>query len=162
MVVRVTLKGRALLSQYDEVDEFEGNEDNGPKALRDLVKKLRKELAETTAERDTLKTESRKTNVAAVLATKGLPAKLAGLYTGEPDEASIDAWATEYADVFGIPSTVTETNEHTAPEAQAQYDAMNRAQSSGNTPLEGNAAMAKRLDEVASLDELVALINAKG
>ena len=150
------------MSQYEEVDEFEGNEDNGPKALRDLVKKLRKELADTTAERDSLKTESRKTTVAAVLAAKGLPAKLAGLYTGEPDEAAVDAWATEYADVFGIEVKPPVQNENTSQAVQAQYEAIGKAQSVGSTPLEGNAALAKRIDEVSSLDELVALINANG
>lgn len=150
------------MSQYDEVDEYEGDEETGPKALRSALKKAQAELKALREENATFKTETRKSTVAAVLAAKGLPAKIAALYTGEPDEASVEAWATEYADVFGIPAGSQEANEHTAPEAQAQYEAMNRAQSSGSTPLEGNAALAKRLDEVQSLDELVALINAKG
>lgn len=149
------------MSQFDEVDEFEGDEDNGPKALRSALKKAQTELKTLREENATFKTESRKTTVAAVLAAKGLPAKIAALYTGEPDEASVDAWATEYADVFGLPAK-QEPNEHTAPAAQAQYEAMSRAQSTGSSPVEGEAALIKQIDAVGSLDELVALINSKG
>lgn len=149
------------MSQFDEVDEFEGDEDNGPKALRTALKKAQAELKALREENATFKVESRKTTVAAVLAAKGMPAKLAGLYTGDPDEAAIEAWATEYADVFGIP-VKSEENEHTSPEARAQYEAMNRAQSAGQAPLEGDAALLKQVNEVKNLDELVALINSKG
>lgn len=150
------------MSQYDEVDEFEGNEDTGPKALREALKKANAELKALREENATFKQESRKTTVAAVLAAKGLPAKLAGLYTGEPDEASVDAWATEYADVFGIPATPPAQTEGASPEAQAQYEAMNRAQSAGSAPVEGDAALLKQVESVQNLDELMALINQKG
>jgi hypothetical protein len=150
------------LSQYDEVDEFEGNEDNGPKALRDALKKAQNELKALREENATFKAESRKNTVAAVLAAKGMPAKLAGLYTGEPDEASVDAWATEYADVFGIQTAPTPPTEGASPDAQAQYEAMNRAQSAGSAPVEADAALLKQVEAVTNLDELTALINRKG
>src|SRR4051812_3523685 len=126
------------MTEFDDL-EFEGDEENGPKALRSALKKMRDEVKALREENATLKTSTRKTTVAAVLQAKGLPEKLAALYQGEPDEAAITAWADEYADVFGVKPAEAEPepNEHTAPETQAQYQRMNQAQSTGTAPVEG-------------------------
>lgn len=146
------------MSEYDD-DEFEGNEESGPKALRDQVKKLNAKIAELTTENTTLKSA---TTVAAVLAAKGLPAKLANLYSGEPDEASVDAWATEYADVFGLkPAADEAADEGADEEVQEQYAAMNRAQSTGVPSAAGEAALTQKIESIDSPEALMALI-AKG
>jgi hypothetical protein len=151
------------MSEFDD-DEFEGNEENGPKALRDLVKKLKAENAELKTENTGLKATTRKTSVAAVLAAKGLPEKLANLYTGEPDEASVDAWASEYADVFGVqPAGDDDAGaEGASEEDQQQFAAMSKAASTGVASAAGEAALQQKIAAVSSVEELDALIASGG
>lgn len=96
-----------------DLDRLFGPEDddepaNGPKALRNAFKKLQKELADTKAMLTAVTAEKQKSTLADLVKAKGLPEKVAALYTGEPTEEGLSAWLGEYGDVLGVkPADVT-------------------------------------------------------
>ena len=99
------------MSDYD--DQLEGTE---------LVKQLRTQLkAQTKANNEALeelkvfRQEQRTRTLASKLTEKGLNAKVAKLVPQDVED--VDAWLTEYGDVFGINQTETDTP---SPDAEAQ------------------------------------------
>lgn len=92
------------MADNDEFDQDE-HDDETPKDLRKQIAKAKRENADLLARLSDLEKQSRKRTISDVLIEKGLPAKVANLLpdTVEADPASIDAWLTEYADIFGAP-----------------------------------------------------------
>jgi len=90
-----------MANQYEE-DDYE-EQDNGPAELRKALRKAQKEREAVEAELQNMRSELRSRSVKDVLASKGVPDKLAKLIPSDVDTPEqIDAWLNEYSDVFGI------------------------------------------------------------
>lgn len=93
------------MSDFDfDSDDFEDAQgDSG--ALRDLrkaYKALQKQLKEVSAEKESLQSSLRERSVKDVLASKGLPEKIAKFIPADATTAEqVDAWLQENGDVFG-------------------------------------------------------------
>lgn len=97
-------KGVAAMAanQYEEDDNYE-EQDNGPAELRKALKKAQKEREAIEAELNKMRQDLRSRQVKDVLASKGVPDKLAKLIPSDIDTPEqIDSWLSEYSDVFGI------------------------------------------------------------
>jgi hypothetical protein len=91
-----------MANQYEYEDETE-EQDNGPAELRKALRKAQKEREAIEAELSQLRSDMRSRSVKDVLASKGVPDKLAKLIPSDVDTPEqIDAWLNEYSDVFGI------------------------------------------------------------
>ena len=91
-----------MANQYEYEDEIE-EQDNGPAELRKALKKAQKEREAIEAELNKMRSEMRSRSVKDVLASKGVPDKLAKLIPSDVDTPEqMDAWLNEYSDVFGI------------------------------------------------------------
>ncbi len=89
-------------NQYEYEDDYE-EQDNGPAELRKALKKAQKEREAIEAELNKMRSELRARSVKDVLASKGVPDKLAKLIPSDIDTPEqIDSWLSEYSDVFGI------------------------------------------------------------
>lgn len=95
-------------NQWDEQDD--DNEDefvDETTLLRQLRKQLKdaqKRDAEREAELAQLRGQNRERSLSEVLSTKGLSSKVAKLYPkdAEATPEAVDAWLSEYGDVFGV------------------------------------------------------------
>jgi len=97
-------KGVAAMAanQYEYEDDYE-EQDNGPAELRKALKKAQKEREAIEAELNKMRSDLRARQVKDVLASKGVPDKLAKLIPSDIDTPEqIDSWLSEYSDVFGI------------------------------------------------------------
>jgi hypothetical protein len=97
-------KGVAAMAanQYEEDDIYE-EQDNGPAELRKALKKAQKEREAIEAELNKMRSDLRARQVKDVLASKGVPDKLAKLIPSDIDTPEqIDSWLSEYSDVFGL------------------------------------------------------------
>ena len=91
-----------MANQYEYEDETE-EQDNGPAELRKALRKAQKEREAIEAELNQMRSEMRSRSVKDVLASKGVSDKLAKLIPGDVNTPEqIDAWLSEYSDVFGI------------------------------------------------------------
>lgn len=89
-------------NQYEYEDDYE-EQDNGPAELRKALKKAQKEREAIEAELNKMRSDLRARQVKDVLASKGVPDKLAKLIPSDIDTPEqIDSWLSEYSDVFGI------------------------------------------------------------
>jgi len=89
-------------NQYEYEDEVE-EQDNAPADLRRALKKAQKEREAIEAELNKMRSEMRARSVKDVLASKGVPDKLAKLIPSDIDTPEqIDSWLSEYSDVFGL------------------------------------------------------------
>jgi hypothetical protein len=136
------------MSDYD--DQLEGTE---------LVKQLRNQLkAQTKANNEALeelkgfRQEQRTQKLASKLTEKGLNAKVAKLVPQDVED--VDAWLTEYGDVFGIKQAETETP---APEAAAQSRVSNlEAMGQG-----GSESLLSRINSASNPAELMKILAAQ-
>ena len=151
-----------MANQYDEDDDFDVIEEtqdaNGPANLRKALKRAEKEKKELADQLSAIQSDLRSRSVKDVLATKGVPDKVAKFIPGDvstPEQ--IDAWLEENADVFGFSKT-TETAQ--ADEEQqanvASYQRINAATANANTPSRDQDIAAK-LAGAKSIEELNAL-----
>ena len=99
------------MSDYD--DQLEGTE--LVKQLRTQLKAQKKANDEAAEELKAFRQERRTQTLASKLTEKGLNAKVAKLVPQDVED--VDAWLTEYGDVFGINQTETDTP---SPDAEAQ------------------------------------------
>jgi predicted ATP-dependent protease len=103
-------------NQYEYEDDYE-EQDNGPAELRKALKKAQKEREAIEAELTKMRSELRARSVKDVLASKGVPDKLAKLIPSDVDTPEqIDSWLTEYSDVFGLQAKQEESVEPTVDE----------------------------------------------
>lgn len=88
-----------------ENDEFDGNEDETPKDLRKQIEKANKTIKELEGELEKHTAKDRTRTISDYLSGKDLSPKVAGFVPASiaTDDASLDAWLTEYGDVFGAP-----------------------------------------------------------
>lgn len=120
--------------EWDDDDLDTSNDGNAMKELRKAYKKLQAEKKELSEALEGMQSSLRERSVKDVIASKGLPEKVAALIPKDATTSEeVEAWIAEYGDVFGI-----QTEEAEQPEQQEQVNpelaALNRisqTQSSG-------------------------------
>jgi hypothetical protein len=150
-----------MANQYedDDFDDIEETTDqNGPANLRKALKRAEKEKKELAEQLAAIQTDLRSRSVKEVLATKGVPDKVAKFIPSDistPEQ--IDSWLTENADVFGFNKTeeAVQADEETQANV-ASYQRINAATQNANTPSR-DQDLAAKLAGVKSLEELNAL-----
>ena len=115
------------MSAYDE-HEYETEQQDGPKALREALEKANKEKAELAKQVAELNSKVSQFSLAQVLSDKKVPANVAKWLKRdnvEPTAEAVDKWLNENGADFGWkPGAVQEASEGaTAEEAQAQGQA---------------------------------------
>ena len=150
-----------MANQYedDDFDDVEETQDqNGPANLRKALKRAEKEKKELAEQLSAIQSDLRSRSVKEVLATKGVPDKVAKFIPGDvttPEQ--IDSLLTENADVFGFSKTeeAVQANEETQANV-ASYQRINAATQNASTPSR-DQDLAAKLAGVKSLEELNAL-----
>ena len=142
-----------MANQYedDDFDEVEDTQDtNGPANLRKALKRAEKEKKELTEQLAAIQSDLRSRSVKEVLASKGVPDKLAKFIPSDvstPEQ--VDAWLTENADVFGFSKSAESAEADDETKANvAAYQRINAATQNANTPSR-DADMASKLNSNA-------------
>jgi len=155
-----------MANQYeDDEDDFDLEEapqqadPNGPANLRKALKRAEREKKELAEQLNQIQSDLRSRSVKEVLATKGVPDKVAKFIPGDvstPEQ--VDAWLTENADVFGFAPSNAESAPTDAAQAAntAAYQRINAATQNASTPSRDADLMAK-VNGAKSIDELNAL-----
>lgn len=95
-------------NDYDDDFEDEGRPDPLaalPAAARKHYRKLEKDHASLLERLDKAEKAERKRTVESVIKSKGLPEKVASLYTGDDaSEEAVATWLESFSDVFGLSS----------------------------------------------------------
>jgi predicted nucleic acid-binding Zn-ribbon protein len=150
-----------MANQYedDDFDEIEDVQDqNGPANLRKALKRAEKEKKDLAEQLASIQSDLRSRSVKEVLATKGVPDKVAKFIPSDistPEQ--IDSWLTENADVFGFSKTeeAVQADEETQANVTS-YQRINAATQNAGTPSR-DQDLAAKLAGVKTLDELNAL-----
>ena len=150
-----------MANQYedDDFDEVEETQDaNGPANLRKALKRAEKEKKDLADQLAAIQSDLRSRSVKEVLATKGVPDKVAKFIPGDvstPEQ--IDAWLNENADVFGFaaPEPVQQSEEDRSH--QASYQRINAATQNASAPAR-DADLQAKLEGAKTLEELNALV----
>jgi len=143
-----------MANQYDEDDDFDVTEDaqdaNGPANLRKALKRAEKEKKELTEQLAAIQSDLRSRSVKEVLASKGVPDKLAKFIPSDvstPEQ--VDAWLTENADIFGFSKSAESAEADDETKANvASYQRINAATQNANTPTR-DADLASKLNSNA-------------
>lgn len=147
-------------NQYDYEDDYE-EQDSGPAELRKALKKAQKEREALEAELNQIRKDLKSRTVKEVLESKGVPTKLAKLIPSDVDTPEqIDAWLTEYSDVFGIQGE--KSQEETAQpnvdeETIRASQRINQTTSTAQTP-SGDESIHQKLLAAGSKEELDRMI----
>lgn len=147
-------------NQYDYEDDYEEQDSNGPAELRKALKKAQKEREALEAELNQIRKDLKSRTVKEVLESKGVPAKLAKLIPSDVDSPEqIDAWLSEYSDVFGLQAQSQEepaqpnVDEETIKASQR----INQTTSTAQTP-SGDDSVHQKLLAAGSREELDQMI----
>lgn len=155
-----------MANQYedDDFDDIEETTDqNGPANLRKALKRAEREKKEMAEQLAAIQADLRSRSVKEVLASKGVPDKVAKFIPGDvttPEQ--IDSWLSENADVFGFSKSeeAVQADENTQANVAA-YNRINAATQNANTPTREADLMAK-LEGAKSIDELNAITGNPG
>jgi len=120
--------------EWDDDDIETSNDSNAMKELRKAYKKLQAEKKELSEMLDGMQSSLRERSVKDVLASKGLPEKIAAFIPKDATTSEeVEAWIAEYGDVFGVQAA--EADEPEQPkQVNPELAALNRiseTQSSG-------------------------------
>lgn len=152
-----------MANQYeedeDDFDTEETQQSDGPANLRKALKRAEKEKKELTEQLAQIQSDLRNRSVKDVLASKGVPDKVAKFIPGDistPEQ--VDAWLAENADVFGFQATPAEVAPVSDEEQanRAAYQRINAATQNANTPTRDADLMAK-LAGAKTVEDLNAL-----
>jgi hypothetical protein len=152
-----------MANQYEDDEDDLDFEDtpqqadpNGPANLRKALKRAEKEKKELTEQLNEIQKDLRNRSVKEVLATKGVPDKVAKFIPGDvstPEQ--IDAWLNENSDVFGFQKVEQESAPISEEEQtnRASYQRINAATQNATTPSRDVDLMSK-ISGAKSIDEL--------
>ena len=154
------------MSNYDYEDEDDITQDD---SSNDLVKQLRraskakdKELQELKAQFESLNKAQRDRAIKDALASRGVNSKIASFIPQDidPTEESVSKWLEDYADVFGIEVSQTQSP-NINPNDAAAYKRMTNSADSGVSP-EHNGDIMQKLMNANSREELDEVIRLSG
>ena len=149
---------------YEDDDDFttEDTSNDLVKQLRKASKQKDKELQELRAQFDGLNKAQRDRAIKDALASRGVNSKIASFIPQDidPTEESVSKWLEDYADVFGIEVSQTQTP-NVNPNDAAAYKRMTNSADSGVSP-EHNGDIMQRLMNANSKEELDEVIKLSG
>lgn len=148
------------MDEFDEVENDEAGEQgsgDGPKALRNLVKQLQKQMRDQEEELKGYRKAARSTKVADLL-PKGFPKAAAKFYDAEDvSQEAVDAWAKANAEAFNYtPEQADDGQQQVNREAAAAQAAMHQATAPFGAV--GAEAVAAGDPSVGSVQEMLALL----
>lgn len=158
------------MSDYDWLDDDDDASDDGPanstKALqqaRAAAKAKSKENKDLLERLERAESALRERSVKDAIKSKGLPEKVAGLIPKDlTTSEEVDAWVTEYADIFGVPAVEGDPADgQAATQQDPQMEALQRmaAMQAGGQPFSNDPAqqlaLIKSSSDPAALNKLL-------
>jgi hypothetical protein len=148
----------------DDDDEYDLDDQDGSALLKDLRKQLReakKRDAEREQELTVLRQKTRERELSEVLSAKGLPAKVAKLYSGDATPEAVDAWLQDFGDVFGL-NTSTEQQKPDLPAEDVQAHLRIQQAQGTALPATQEAQLRAQIADAKSAEDVIRLIHQGG
>src|SRR5210317_1126092 len=149
------------MSEYEwDDDDIDTNDSNAMKELRKAYKKLQAEKKELAEQLEGMQSSLRERSVKDVIASKGLPEKVAALIPKDATTSEeVEAWIAEYGDVFGVQVEADEPEQST--QVSPELAALNRSSETqrGGQPFSNDpdqlASLIRAADNPEALNKLL-------
>lgn len=146
--------------EWDDDDLETSNDSNAMKELRKAYKKLQAEKKELSEMLEGMQSSLRERSVKDVLASKGLPEKIAAFIPKDATTSEeVEAWISEYGDVFGVQVEAEQPAQQPAYNADlAALNRISQTQSSGQPFTNDPDQLASLINSAQSPEELNKLL----